>query len=121
MAGVTAQGASFSYNGFRGSVSGISIETPSAEVTDMAAIGDGNGIQKLVPTGGLTGGTITVDFLTSGGDPQGLVRSVGQLSFSSAGYSVARRVLCESASVTAQAGELVRGSIRFRITDYMGT
>ena len=121
MAGVTAHGALFYYNGFRGSVSGISIETPSAEVTDMAGTSDASGVQKLVPTGGLTGGTITVDFLTSSGDPQSLVRSVGNLSFSSPGYSVARRVLCESASVTAQAGELVKGSIRFRITDYMGT
>jgi len=121
MAGVTAHGASFFYNGFSGVVSGISIETPSAEVTDMAGVGDASGVQKLVPTGGLTGGTITVDFLTSGGDPQGLVRSVGNLAFRSPGYSVARRVLCESASVTAQSGELVRGSLRFRITDYMGT
>jgi hypothetical protein len=121
MAGVTAHGATFTFSGFSGKVSGISIETPTAEVTDMAGVGDGRGLQVLVPTGGLTGGTITVDFLTSGGDPQRLVRSVGQLTFASEGYSMSRRVLCESASVTAQAGELVRGSLRFRITDYMGT
>jgi hypothetical protein len=61
-----------------------------------------------------------VDFLNFNVDPQSLVRKTGTLSFASAGYSVGRRVVCESASVTAQAGELVRGSLKFLMTDYQG-
>jgi hypothetical protein len=62
-----------------------------------------------------------VDFLATGVDPQTFVRKVGPLSFSSSGYGISRRVVCESASVSAQAGELVRGSLKFLITDYQGT
>jgi hypothetical protein len=46
---------------------------------------------------------------------------VGSTQVTSAGYSVARRVVCESASVSAQTGELVRGSLQFLMTDYLGT
>lgn len=120
MAGVTAHGALFFYNGFAGSVSGIAVETPVAEVTDMSSLGHPKGYMVMVPTGDQSGGTITVDFLTANVDVQSLVRSTGTLTFRSPGFSIARRVLCESASIGAQAGELVRGSIRFRITDYTG-
>jgi hypothetical protein len=75
----------------------------------------------MVPTGEWSGGTITVDFLTSNVDPQALVRKVGNLTFRSNGYSISRRVICESASIGAQAGELVRGSLKFLMTDYQGT
>lgn len=119
MAGVTAHGGTFSYNGFSGSVVGVSVETPTAEIADMSGITDARGAIVLVPTGDWSGGTITVDYLASG-VPQGIVRSVGTLSFSSPGFSVARRVVCESASTEAKSGELVRGSLRFRVTDYMG-
>lgn len=121
MAGATAHGATFSFMGFSGKLTGISVETPTAEVTNMTDAGKGRGYSVMVPTGDWAGGTVTVDFLSSNADPQSLVRKVGNLSFSSAGYSVSRRVICESASVSAQAGELVRGSLRFLMTDYQGT
>jgi hypothetical protein len=120
MAGVTAHGATFTFNSFRGSLAGISVEMPRAEVTNMTAAGDAKGYTFMVPTGEWSGGTIKVDFLTSNADPQTFVRQVGQLTFASAGYSVSRRVVCESASVTAQAGDLVRGTFTFLMTDYMG-
>jgi hypothetical protein len=120
MAGATAHGATFSFLTFSGKLTGVSVEMPTAEVTNMTAAGDGLGYTFMVPTGEWAGGTITVDFLTTNVDPQSLVRRVGDLSFSSAGYSVSRRVICESASVSAQAGELVRGSLKFLMTDYQG-
>ena len=61
-----------------------------------------------------------MDFLTFNTDPQTFVKKVGNLSFSSAGYTVSRRVICESASVSAQSGEIVRGSLKFLMTDYQG-
>jgi len=121
MAGATAQGATFSFLSFSGKLLGISVEMPTAEVTNMTAAEDSLGYTFMVPTGEWAGGTITVDFLTTNADPQSFVRQVGNLTFTSAGYSVTRRVICESASVSAQAGELVRGSLKFLMTDYKGT
>jgi len=120
MAGVTAQGASFSFLGFSGTITGLSVQTPAAQVTDMTAVADQLGYSVIVPTGEWAGGTITVDFLTTNADPQGLVRKTGQLAFSSSGYSISRRVICESASVSAQVNDVIRGSCKFLMTDYQG-
>jgi hypothetical protein len=120
MAGFTAHGARVTFLGFAGDVTGISVETPKAQVTDMTAVGDGLGHNVMVPTGEWSGGTITVDFLTVNFDPQAFVKLTGQLTFASPGYTVSRRVICESASIGAQAGELVRGSLKFLMTDYTG-
>ena len=87
----------------------------------MTAAGDRLGYTFMVPTGEQSGGTITVDFITTNADPWVFVKQIGVLTFSSQGYTVSRRVICESASVSAQSGELVRGSLRFLITDYQGT
>ena len=121
MAGATAHGATFSFLTFSGKLTGISVEMPTAEVTNMTAATDGLGYTFMVPTGEWAGGTITVDFLTFNTDPQTFVKKVGDLTFNSAGYTVSRRVICESASVSAQSGELVRGSLKFLMTDYKGT
>jgi hypothetical protein len=120
MAGATAHGATFSFLGFSGRLTGISVEMPTAEITNMTSAGNGRGFMVMVPTGDSSGGTITVDFLTINTDPWSFVKKAGVLTFRSAGYSISRRVVCESASVSAQSGELVRGSLRFLITDYTG-
>lgn len=121
MAGVTAHGASFTFKNIRATITGISVEMPTAEVADMTGTWDSAGQMVIVPTGAWSGGTITVDFININVDPQSYVRQVDQLAFTSSGYSVGRRVLLESASVDARAGELIRGSLRFRMTDYTGT
>ena len=121
MAGATAHGATFSFMGFVGKLTGISVEMPTAEITNMTGVGSGRGFMVMVPTGDSSGGTITVDFLTINTDPWSFVKMAGILSFTSAGYSISRRVICESASVSAQSGELVRGSLKFLMTDYSGT
>jgi hypothetical protein len=120
MAGATAHGATFSFMGFSGKLTGISVEMPTAEVANMTDASAAKGYTVMVPTGEHSGGTITVDFLSSNSDPWAFVRIAGVLSFSSVGYSVSRRVICQSASVSAQAGDLVRGSLKFLITDYSG-
>jgi hypothetical protein len=120
MAGATAQGATFSFRGFVGKLTGISVEMPTAEVTNMTGVGNARGFTVMVPTGDHSGGNITVDFLTINSDPWSFVKKAGVLSFTSAGYTISRRVICESASVSAQSGDLVRGSLKFLITDYTG-
>jgi hypothetical protein len=123
MAGTSAQGGTFNFKGTVATITAISVETPTAEVVDMTGAGDPVGYSVLVPTGAWTGGTITVDYIhqkAGNFDPQSLVRQVGQVTFSSAGYSVSKNVLLESASHGAQVGDLVKGTLKFRMTDYPG-
>lgn len=127
MAGVTAHGASFLFSAndgssFSATAVGVSFEAPTAEVVDMTGIDDPANFLMRVPTGAWSGGTLTVDYLHSGGvhGTQAFVRKPGVATFSSAGFSVSRRVILESASAEARAGELVRGSLRFTLTDYVG-
>ena len=126
MAGVSAQGATFTFTptgspALSAIVTGISVETPAAEVVDMSSGGDPNGTIRLVPTGDWSGGTVSVDYIHAGSgqtDPQSIVRKVGQLVFGSPGYSVSRQAILESATTEARTGEIVRGTLRFRVTDY---
>lgn len=120
MAGSTGHGATFSFNGIIATITGISVEMPTAEIADMTSINNGASQLVIVPTGAWSGGAITVDFLTINVDPQSMIRQVGKLTFNSSGYRVSRRAILESANVEARAGELVRGSLKFRMTDYMG-
>lgn len=108
MAGVTAHGGTFTFSSFSGKLTGISIEMPTAEVTNMTAAGDSLGYTFMVPTGEQSGGTINVDFLTFNADPWTFVKKVDTLTFSSDGYTVSRRVVCESASVSAVWGACSR-------------
>lgn len=120
MAGVPYS-ATFSFAGISATVVGLSVETPTAEVVDMTPHNAPAGQNVLVPTGHWTGGSISVDFLYTGSvDPQTLVRRSGQLIFRSTAYSVTRQVVLESASVEARVGEVVRGTLRFLMTDYTG-
>jgi len=121
MSGAVARNARFSFAGFSGSVTGISVETPSAEIVNMSSASDAAGAQVLVPTKGIAGGSITVGFLSSSSDPQGLVGVRGRLSFSSSGYSVSRNVILESATVDVRLDEVIRGSLKFQMTDYYGS
>lgn len=87
----------------------------------MTSGGDTNGTLRLVPTGDWSGGTVSVDYIHAGSsqaDPNSIVRKVGQLVFRSPGYSVTRQAILESATTEARTGEIVRGTMRFRITDY---
>jgi hypothetical protein len=120
MAGFTAQGATFTFAGFSGKITGITVESPVAELADMTGISDSASMIVLRPTGAWSGGSIVVDCILSSSVPTAFVRSRGQLTFSSPGFSYAVNAVVESASVTAQAGEVVRGTLRFRPTDYYG-
>jgi hypothetical protein len=121
MAGVTAQGATFTFSGFAGKVTGISVKASTAELADMSDKYTARGFKLMVPTGDITPGGVTVDFLAIGSfDPQSLVKNTGMLTFSSQNFSISRRVVCVSASIGAQVGELVRGTMEFMATDFTG-
>jgi len=122
MAGVSAQGGTFTFGSFAGAITGISVQTPEAEVVDMTGATAAAGQAVLVPTGDWTGGSVSVDYIkTSSTDPQTLVKQVGQLTFSSAGFSVTRRAILQSASMEARVGAVVTGTLNFVVTDYQGS
>jgi hypothetical protein len=123
MAGLSAQGGTFTFQGFSAAVTGISVETPTAEVVDMTPMTASASQMVMVPTGAWSGGTVSVDYIRLAGtaDPQTLVSKCAQLSFASPGFSVSRLVVLQSASTEARVGDLVRGSLRFVLTDYTGT
>jgi hypothetical protein len=127
MSGVIARGARFSFRGVSATVTGISVETPTAAYVDMThtplgGVGDKVNARVLVPTREMAAGSITVDFLQQANqtDPNNLVGLHGPLSFSSSGYSVTRQAFLESASIDVRVGELVRGTLKFKTTDYYG-
>lgn len=113
--------ATLTFNGtVIGSVVGLQVELPQAEIADMTGMFDARGLQVLVPTGAYTGGSISVEYLADG-LPAFSIGTVGQVSFSSTAVSVTRRCILESASIEARTGDLVRGTMKFRLTDYTGT
>jgi hypothetical protein len=113
--------ATFTYSGFSGYVTGISVEEPTAEIVDMTGMNHPVGTQMKVPTGEKKGGGITVDFLHNGTlNPASLIGTYGTLTFSSTAYSVSRSVAVETASMEARVGEIVKGTIKFVLTDYTG-
>jgi len=123
-----AQGATFTFapssGGFiTAALTRVGVETPTAELVDMTPGGASPGVMIIVPTGDTRGGSLSVDFLyaQNGVDPQTLVGKTGQATFASPNLTVSRRVILESASIEASVGDLVRGSLTFRLTDYTGT
>lgn len=121
--------ATFTFGGTtRATVVSVQVDAPVAEVVDMTGVKDNAGYSYQVATGDKRGGSVVVDFIglqsSQGGqqpanaDPTALVGQNQLLVFTSGAYSVTRRAIVESASVSARTGELVSGQIKFRITDY---
>lgn len=113
--------ATFTYGAFAGYVTGLQVEHPTAETINMTGVNDPAGTFRLVPTGEKSGGSISVDFMHNGTfDIASLVGTYGTLSFSSSAYSVSKSVICETVSMEARTGEVVRGTLKFLMTDYTG-
>lgn len=113
--------ATFTYGTFSGYVTGLQVEHPTAETVNMTGTNDPVGTFRLVPTGEKKGGSISVDFMHNGTyDVATLIGTYGSLTFSSTAYSVSKNVICETASMEARTGEVVRGTLKFLLTDYTG-
>jgi len=87
----------------------------------MTSITDTSDATVIVPTGAHSGGSVSVDFIAdaTGIDMQTLTGSYGVLRFTCyANYTVARHVVLESVSLDVRTAELVRGSMKFRVSDY---
>ena len=127
MAGVSAQGGTFTFDGVSATIVALSVESAVAEVVDMTGLFPGGTMHPvnhihMVPTGAWSGGSISVDYLHVGSfDPTLTIGTVKQLSFSCASYSVAKYAVHESSSTQLKVGDLVRGTMKFRLTDFEGT
>lgn len=116
-----AQGASFTFRGAAYSVTSVTVEGPTPEVTNATGIGDLAGAVVMVPTGGRTSpGSISIEAIGFV-DPISLVGLKGQAAFASPAGSISRNAICESASVEAATGELLRVRMVFTATDYYGS
>lgn len=123
MAGYVASGATFTFCGVRAIATRVSVEAPTAEIVDMTAHNAAVDTTMLVPTGAWVGGggTVDVEFLqspTNAVSPLVAIGKVGLASFTGNTFSINKRAVCESATVEAAVGDLVRGTMRLRFTDY---
>lgn len=122
----TGHGATFTFVSDRGTFSGgvtsVSVETPTAEIADVTGISDAASASVLIPTGSWKGGSVTVGFIatTATANVQSFVRGYGRLTFTSPGFSVTRQVILESGSSEVAVGEVVKGTMKFVMTDYYG-
>jgi len=123
VAGVVAKGCTFTFGTMSAAVTRINVETPVADVVDMTSITDVSKKIVMVPAGTWRGGRVNVDYLraSNGADLQFSVGAIDTLTLSGSDYSVSRKVVLESATTEAGVGELVRGTIRFLITDHTVT
>lgn len=123
---VTGQGATFSFTSNRGSFSGsvtkVSVEAETAEIVDATGLYDRGDAVVLVPTGAWKGGSISIEYIATQGLPNvsSLIRGYGQLSFRSQGFTTTKQVVLESGSSVASVGDVVRGSMKFVVTDWYG-
>ena len=121
MAGVTAQGGTFTFGSLNATIVALSVDSAVAEVVDMTSSVHAVNHIHMVPTGAWSGGGFSVDYLASGSfDATATIGQVKQLSFSCAGYSVSKWAVHESSSTQLKVGDLVRGTMKFRLTDYQG-
>ena len=122
MAGVTAQGGTFTFGSLNATIVALSVDSAVAEVVDMTTYADPVNHIAMVPTGAWSGGSISVDYLHVGSfDPTVTIGTVQQLSFACASYSVAKYAVHESSSTQLKVGDLVRGTMKFRLTDFTGS
>lgn len=117
-------GASFTFENSEGrltaKVVGLTVETPTADIVDMSGISDVASYNVLVPTGSWQGGSISVEYINATTDPQSFVKTTGFVTFSSSAVTVSKRAILESASRDIRVGEVIRGTLKFRLTDYTG-
>lgn len=121
MAGVTAQGGTFTFGSLNATIVALSVDSAVAEVVDMTSSVHAVNHIHMVPTGAWSGGAVSVDYLHVGSfNATSTIGTVDQLSFSCATYSVAKYAVHESSSTQLKVGDLVRGTMKFRLTDFTG-
>jgi hypothetical protein len=108
-----SQKSTFSFNGSTYYVTSVSVDAPQPEIVDMTSATDGASTIKLVPTGAYTSpGKVSVEAFGFG-NPKSIVGTEGSATFTTQAGSLSVQAICESASVEAQVGQMLR--IRFSL------
>jgi hypothetical protein len=119
MAVVLANRSQFVFAGATYTATSVSISAPTPEVINMTSASDPLRTIKIVPTGDYTSpGSIEVECLGFS-DPTALIGVIGQATLSTRAGAISRNVLCESASVQAEVGALLRLRFSLTPTDYV--
>lgn len=105
-----SQKSGFSFRGSHFFATRVSVESPQPEITDMTGMDDPVGAIVMVPTGAFTApGRVSVDAFGFT-DPSAMVGLDGEAVFATQVGRMSFQAVCESASVEAQVGELLRVS-----------
>lgn len=108
-----SQKSTFTFGGFSYYVTGVTVDAPQPEIVNMTGMFDGVTTVNLVPTGGYSSpGKVTVEAFGFG-NPKSIVGMEGTAAFSTQAGSFSVQAICDSASVEAQVGQMLR--IRFTL------
>jgi hypothetical protein len=116
-----AQGTSFTFNSTGYTVTSVRARAAQPEVVDMSPISHPiNTGPMLVATGAfLVPGSVEIE-LIGPQSPLSMIGQTGQLSITGPVGGITENAICETAEVSAQVGDVVRGSARFLITSHSG-
>lgn len=113
-----AQNSTFSFGGTTYTVTSVTVDAPQPEIVNMTAVNDPVGTIRMVPTGAYSSpGRISVEGFGFS-DPKDLIGVIGSAVFSTPGGSVTRNAICDSATVDAQVGQVLRIRMTLMPTDY---
>lgn len=113
-----AQGTSFSFGGGSYAVTSVRARGAQPEIVDMTPIGHPIGTDPLLMSTGAYTEPATVEIELIGAiSPKAMVGQKSALAISGPLGSVSGMAICEAAEVSAQVGDVVRGSARFVFTD----
>jgi len=113
-----SQNSTFSFAGGVYDVTSVAVQGPTPEIVDMTPGGAPVGQKWYLASGAYTD-TGSIDVEAYGfADPINLIGVAGQAVFTTPLGSVARNVICESASVEGRVGELLRLRFTLKPTDY---
>ena len=112
-----AQGTSFSFGGASYAVTSVRARAPQPEIVDMSPIGHPIGTAPmLVSTGVFTEPAAVEIELIGALSPVGMIGQKNMLAISGPMGVITSMAICEAAEVSAQVGDVVRGSARFVFT-----
>lgn len=116
-----SQGTTFKFNSVGYTVTSVRARAAQPEVVDMSPINHPNDTgPMIVPTGAYAApGSVDIELIGLQ-SPLGMIGQTGELSITGPVGSITEQAICEAAEVSAQVGDVVRGSARFIITSYQG-
>lgn len=116
-----SQGTSFTFNSTGYTVTSVRATAARPEVVDMSPYNHPVNTDPIVAQTGVLAAPGSVDIeLIGPQSPLSMIGQLGQLVISGPVGSISKQAICEAAEVSAQVGDVVRGSARFIITSYQG-